>query len=188
MSKEKIVFNLPNKTVTFSTKDFGDTEIDLEDLLQVQINNIIIDIITFPVIFNRIGLIKSQMDDLLRSTQLDFDLFCAEQRREARKEFTIEQDSKGKDKRKYLTEQGIDDFVMLSPKYKVKRQGINKVKFQADEIDALYWSGKSKDQKLNAISAKMKPEEFEHEIIEGTFNDVAIKVYKNQFPQRQKTN
>ena len=185
--KEKITLQLPNKTVIFEVKDFGDSPVDTEELLQVDTNAIVADCCTFPVLFNRIGIIKAEMDNYLREIQMEFDIFEAEQRRKQRNDLVeIVTDSKGKEKKAYPTEQEIKDAVLGSPSYKVKRQNLNKVKYQADVIDALYWSAKSKDTKLNAISAKMKPEEFENEILEGVINSVQIKVQKSNFKERAK--
>lgn len=182
---EKITLNIGAKTIVFEIRDFGDSAVDIEELLQVDLNNVVADIASFAVLFNRIGMIKAEMDNFLRETQLDFDMFMAEQRKKARGSFIMDVDSKGNEKKKFLTEQGIDDEVLLSPSYKVKRQNLNKVKYQVDVIDALYWSAKSKDTKLNAISAKMKPEEFENEILEGKVNEmVSIKIYGSNFKER----
>ena len=56
---EKTIIKLGKKTLTLEIRDFGSSEIDIEDLLQVDMNNILADIITFPVIFNRLSNIKT---------------------------------------------------------------------------------------------------------------------------------
>lgn len=180
MAQETTYLHLKGKTISFLVKDFGDSAIDTEELLQVDINNVIGDIITFPVLFNRIGIIKAEIDNLLREIQLDFDVFQAQKRQELRKSLVHQmEDGKGKPKTKYPTIDEVEDALMRSPEYKVKRTALNAVKKEVDIIDALYWSAKSKDKKLDAISAKIKPEEFEKEIIEGTINSVLIRTHKN---------
>ena len=66
-----------DRTYIFTSNDFQD-EINLEDVLQVDINNIVGDLITFPVIFNKLHLIKCEMDTLLRETKLELDILEAE--------------------------------------------------------------------------------------------------------------
>jgi hypothetical protein len=39
----------------------------------------------------------------------------------------------------------------------------------------LYWSAKSKDSKLDKLSDKLRPEEFERELVEDTINGIVIK-------------
>ncbi len=177
-NSEQIVIELGKKVLILEIKDFGSSEINVEDLLQIQMNDILEDIITFPVIFNRIGMYHAQTADLLREVQLDQKIFEA-QLFEEHKQKLIALNGKA-------TEAAIDAAVSTDPRYKVKKLNVFKVQKQADILDALYWSAKSKDQKLNAISAKLKPEEFEKEILEGTINSVLIKVKNNLFENKRK--
>lgn len=176
MEQEKVVIQLKNKVLTLLIKDFGDSEVNLEDLLQVDMNNIIADICTFPVLFNRIGNIKADIDEFVRQTQLDFSIFEAQLYEKHKKALL----ALGK-----ATEGAIDSAVKQDPQYKTKKLETFKVQRQAEIVDSLYWSAKSKDKKLDAISAKIKPEEFEGEILQGTINSVVIRVQQNQFPNRR---
>ncbi len=180
--KQLTTVQLKNKILSLEIKDFGDSPVDTEELLQVDMNNPIADIATFPVLFNRIGNIKAEIDDYLREVQLDFEIFEAQKREELRKSLVTQiDDNKGKGglKTVYPTIGEVDDALTRSPEYKVKKIQLNKVKKEADIVDALYWAAKSKDKKLDAISAKLKPEDFEKEILEGTINSVLIRVHKN---------
>ncbi len=171
---EKTVVQLGKKTLILEIRDFGSSEINVEDLLQIDMNNILLDLITFPVIFNRIANIKADIDALLREAKLDLTLFEAQQY-ETKKAALIKSAEKA-------TEGAIDNAIKRDPQYKIKSLSVINVQKNADIIDGLYWSAKSKDQKLNAISAKIKPEEFEGEILEGTINSVLIKSQKTNFP------
>lgn len=174
---EKTVIELGKKVLTLEIKDFGSSEIAIEDLLQIDMNNPISDIVTFPVIFNRIANIKAEIDDLLRKVQLDFTIFEA-QLYEKHKKALIGLGEKA-------TENAIDMAVTRDPQFKIKKENVFRVQKQADIVDGLYWSAKSKDQKLNAISAKLKPEEFEGEILEGMINSVMIRSSKNLFQSKR---
>jgi len=44
-----------------------------------------------------------------------------------------------------------------------------------DYVNTLYWSAKSKDNKLDKMTDKLRPEEFQSEILDGTINGVVIK-------------
>lgn len=175
--KEKTIIHLKNKVLTLEIKDFGSSEIAIEDLLQVDMNNIVADIITFPVIFNRIANIKAEIDDLLREKQFDFSVFEAQLYEEHKKKLL-------KDGEK-ATETSIDMSIKRDPKYKVKKMSVFEVQRQADIVDGLYWSAKSKDKKLDNISAKIQPQEFEKDILEGTINSVMIRSHKNYFENKR---
>jgi hypothetical protein len=174
MAQEKRVIQLKSgKTLTLQVHDFGSSEIAIEDLLQVDMNNIMLDIITFPVIFNRIANIKAEIDDLLRSVKYDNTAFEAELYEKHKKALI------GKGEK--ATEKSIEMAIQRDPGYKVKKYEEFEVQRNADIIDGLYWAAKSKDQKLNAISAKIKPEEFEIDILEGEINSVMIKSIQSPF-------
>lgn len=171
--KEVTVIEIGKKVLRLEIRDFGSSDIDLEDLLQVQLNDIIEDIITFPVIFNRVAVLKAEVDDLLRQTQFDFHLLEA-QLYEKHKKLLLGIDGKAPVK-------DTEAAVIRDPAYAVKKKDVFKVQKQADILDGLYWAAKSKDQKLNAISAKLKPEEFEKEILDKVINSVIITSRKNLF-------
>lgn len=177
MASEKTIIHLKTKTLTLEIQDFGSSEINIEDLLQIDMNNIMEDIITFPVIFNRISNIKAEIDVLLRETQFDFSVFEAQKYEEHKKKLIGAGEK--------ATETSIDMAIKRDPAYKIKKFEVFEVQKQADIIDGLYWSAKSKDKKLEVISAKVKPEEFEGEVLEGVINSVMIKSYKSDFIERR---
>lgn len=170
---EKTIIHLKTKTLVLEIKDFGSSEINVEDLLQIDANALFEDIITFPVIFNRISNIKAEIDNLLRETAFDFAAFEAQLYEQHKKRLIGEGEK--------ATETAIDMAIKRDPAYKVKKFEVFEVQKQADIVDGLYWSAKSKDKKLEVISAKVKPEEFEKEILDGVINSVMIRSHKSQF-------
>lgn len=174
---EKTIIELKSKVLTLEIKDFGSSEIDIEDLLQIDTHNLLADIVTWPVIFNRISNIKAEVDGLLRETQLDFTIFEAQLFQEHKKRLLGEGEK--------ATEATIDAAIKIDVRYRIKKLEVINVQKQADIIDGLYWSAKSKDKKLEVISAKVKPEDFEKEILEGVVNSVMIRVHKNLFPNKR---
>lgn len=170
---EKTIIQLKNKVLTLEIKDFGSSEIPVEDLLQIDMNNIILEIITFPVLFNRIANIKAEIDAYLREVQFDMNAFEAQLYEKHKKRLLSEGEK--------ATETSIDMAIKRDHEYKIKKYNVFEVQKQADIVDGLYWAVKSKDQKLNAISAKIKPEEFETDILEGMINSVMIRTQKNMF-------
>lgn len=174
--KDRVILNLRNKTIVLEIKDFGNSDIKVEELLQIDYANILGDIITFPVLFNRIANIKAEMDNYLREVQFDMKVFEAQLWEDSKREL-LKLGGKA-------TEASIDASVKQSPKFKVKSFELFKVQKQADICDGLYWAAKSKTKMLEAISMKIKPEDFEQDILTQTINSVQITAHKNHFKQR----
>lgn len=170
-NREKIVIERKGGKMVVLTLLQFDTEVDVDDILRIDYGNIMGEILTFPVIFNRVANLKAEMDSLSSETKLDFDIFESSLRAEKRKEFIARSEKP--------TVDSVEDACRTDPRYKVKKQHlINTVK-DAAYLEALYWSAQSKDSKLNRISEKIRPEEFEKELIETAINGVMIKNAKN---------
>lgn len=174
---DKVIINLRNRTLVLDIKDFGKGDIQVEELLQVDYANILGDIITFPVIFNRITNIKAEMDNYLREQEFDLKAYEAQLYMDHKKALIGAGEK--------ATEAGIDMAVKRDPKYKVKQFEFMKYEKQAAILDGLYWSAKMKGKMLEAISMKIKPEDFEKEILVDTINSVTITAQKNHFTQKR---
>jgi hypothetical protein len=68
---------------------------------------------------------------------------------------------------------------LLDNRYIVKKKNYLKVVKQQDYVDSLYWSAKSKDGKLDKLTDRLRPEEFNTEILTERINGVLIKKSKN---------
>lgn len=156
-----------------------DSDIDADEVTKIQHHNIIGEILTFPVVMNRIGNLKAEMEQALSETKLDFAIFEASQQEKKRKELTFNTaDSKGNPKVDKPTKDEVENAVLISPEYKVKKKNLIEVQKNLGYIESLYWAAKDKSVKLDTLSAKMKPEEFEKEILEETINGIMIKSAK----------
>lgn len=170
--QEVTAIHLKGKTLLLQIRDFGSSDINIEDLLQIDTFNLLADIVTWPVIFNRISNIKAEIDNYLREVKFDLSAFEAQLYEEHKRKLAAD----GK-----VTEKAIEMSIKRDPNYKLKQFSVFEVQKQADIIDGLYWSAKSKDKKLEVISAKVKPDEFEKDILDGVINSVMIKSRKSQF-------
>lgn len=172
--QEKVTIELPTKMVVLTLTPF-DTDIDADELTNTQYHNIVGEILTFPVIMNRVGNLKADMENLLSETKLDFDIFEATWQEKKRKELTFnESDAKGNPKVNKPTKDEVENAVLMSPEYKVKKKNLFQVQKNLGYIESLYWAARDKSNKLDSLSAKLKPEDFEKEIIEGVINGVLI--------------
>lgn len=176
LDKEKVTLELPTKMVVLTLTAF-DTDIDADQLTNIQYYNIIGEILTFPVIMNRIGNLKADMEQAVAEAKLDFQIFEAQQTEKMRKKmtFTVE-GPKGGTKTDKPTKDEVENAVLMTTEFKVKKKQLFEIQKNLGYVESLYWASKSKDDKLNTLSAKLKPEEFEKDILEGTINGVLIQV------------
>lgn len=172
---------LKDKVIVLSYDDNLLKLIDIDDILKIDYANIVGEVLTFTVILNRVGLLLSEADNCLDMCKF---------------ELQIEKDSFDKEKsilerRAYIelkktmnapTLSQINGEVLGYPEYesmadKLKNKQLELIKAQKDRnnINTLYWSAKSKDEKLNHISTLFKPVDFEKELVEGKINNIYIK-------------
>ena len=181
---ERIVIDLKTKTVTLYFKDF--TDIDSESLLQVDYNNIVGDCITWPVIFNRIARLKAEMESLIDEIKFDFDKWEAEQYSNYEKQLTRTVTNSRSTKEEIPTKTQVMSALLQTKEYRVKRFEVINAQKQAAIVGALYEAAKEKSKKLDTVSNKLQPKEFESAIIEGTINSVMIKIDQNNFVDKRK--
>jgi hypothetical protein len=153
-----------------------DTDVDVDSVLNIDYGNMLGEILTFPVLLNRIGSLRAEMIDMVARAKMDFSIFEAQLKDEKRRSgVRQEQDAKGNPKQVRLTADEVEGAVVTDPRWKVKKMDLLTTERNYQYIDSLYWAAKSKDDKLNKLTHSLKPEEFEQEILEGTINGVLIK-------------
>lgn len=166
--REIISLELPTKIIQLILTPF-DTDVDIEDLLRVQEHNIYGELITISRLMNKVGNLKAEMDEILSTAKLDFDIFYAQMQEKKKNELM----AVGK-----ATVADIESAIIRTPEYKVKKLHIFKVQKNLDYIASLVESVKNKSFIVMKISDKLKPEEFEKEIVEGSVNGVMVKIAK----------
>jgi hypothetical protein len=67
----------------------------------------------------------------------------------------------------------------------IKRKALINAKHNLEIADSLYWSVKSKDQKLNNLVTGVTQEELFDELVEGTVNNIIIRKRKSIVDQRK---
>lgn len=169
LDQEKIVIELKNKMVVLNVLPF-DTDIQVDDLLKIDYSNLIGEILTFPVLLNRIMNLKAEMSNIVKDSKIDLDVFEA---------------NLSEQKRKLLTSGGqkvtvgeVANAVTMDATFISKQKMHYERERNLDYLDALYWSAQSKSKLLEKISDKIRPSEFEGELLTDTINGVAIKMAK----------
>jgi hypothetical protein len=180
MPVEKKSFQLDGKLVTLIISDF-DADVSTDNLLRTDVANILGEILTFPLVINRLGLMLADIDDMLRRQNL-----VVETKMDDLKAAQAEGFQKAM---KYFQDQGIKSPTVVQCEGEARNYAsvkeaqdlVRKAKFDSidlqkdrDYVNSLYWSAKLKADYLKVMSDKLRPSEFEGEIIEGTINSVQI--------------
>ena len=77
------------------------------------------------------------------------------------------------------TEEQSNDYLNTHPDVISKRKRLLTYKKACDYINSIYWSVKSKDDKLSVLMKGVTPEDFSKGIIEGVVNGFFIKKFNN---------
>ena len=174
--QEVIKINLENKIVILKVENF-ETDIDMDDILKIDYSNILGEVLTFPVIMNRIGILRAELQNTLSTEEFDLKVYAAKLGEMFRKNLSkSETDAGGNKKVKQPTVQQLENEVLLAAGYILRQKKVFRIRKEWEFVDSLYWAAKEKSKKLDYCSGSIKPEDFEHEIMEGAINGVMIKV------------
>lgn len=166
---EDVVIELKNKMVVLKILPF-DTDIEVDEILKIDYYNIMGEILTFNVLFNRIANLKAEQDNIVSVSKMDLEAFEAQLYEELKKKIAQEE---GK-----VTEKGVEMAITRDPRFVAKKKvHYEKVK-NASYLDSLYWAAQNKSGLLRSLSDKLKPEEFMGELLTDTINGVMIKATK----------
>lgn len=181
MGKEIISIKLETgRLVTLSFEQF-DTDIDMNDITHIHYENIYSEMVTISTLLNKIGLLKADVSNVVADHDLELAVLKAERSEFYRKELTVKQEYVRKEGYKVI-EPGnteIENAVYLDPAFKIKKKENIRLHKQKEYVESLYWSVRSKDEKLNSLMKGVTPAEFQGGILEGTINTIMIKKHKS---------
>lgn len=165
---QKHTIELATKMVVLKLEPF-DTDVDMDEYTKIHFHNIMGEILTCSVALNRVGVLLAETEQMVSESKLDNDIYYAQKSEEIRKEM-IRLSQKP-------TEATVESAILISPEYKVKKQMFIKLQKSRDIVNSFYWALKDKSSKLDKISDKLRPDEFEKDLIEEKINGVMIKVF-----------
>ena len=145
-------------------------------MLKIDYHNIVGEMLTFPVVINRVGVLRAELQNVLSKKKFEVDIYRAKLSEMFRKgALTAETDTAGNKKIKNPTVAYIENKVLIDDGYQKKYKELINAQRNFDFLDSLYWSCNAKNSKIDKISSKLKPEDFEKDILEGEINHVIIK-------------
>ena len=162
----QVLIHLGQNPVTLNFKDF-EGEVDCDQLTSIDHSNLYGEAVTISALLNHVGMLKAEAEKVFSIKKLECDTFEAELRQRIRREST--------ETAQKITEKGIEEVVDTDPGFKTKKKNVITAQYNLAIIDSLFWSVKSKDQKLNNLIKGVTPEELYNELIDGTINNIVIK-------------
>lgn len=164
MERDKLTWDLDDGRVVqiFYTIN---TEFDLDELVKIDINNLMGEYLTAPVLFNTVANLRTLAMDLVSEKHLQLKVFKQEEYLRLRREL--------KPKR---TKEEMMAMIETSDMYIICYREVKHAEKINGIMDNLYWSIKEKCNKLENMYHKIQPEEFKKEIMEGQVNKMMLKI------------
>lgn len=149
--------------------DNFDEDVDIDSLLKIDYSNIIGELVTFPVILNRFGILLAEAESQVAETKLNMDVYEAKTKERLRIELAEQNNGKAP------TVEALNNAVVSNKAYQaMKRKYIEVVKTR-DYINSIFWAVKDKSEKLNKLSLSIQPGDLSDSVIEGRVNNVLVK-------------
>lgn len=170
MSRE-LVFSIGDNIIKFQVENFKD--IDLDKILKIDYNNLMAELLTFPVVVNKFGLLAADMDNEFQQAKLDLSIYEAKTKNRLRDELEIS-DEKGKVKRATVDE--VDSALTCDKIWKVKRTKMHRIQKEKEYMYSIYLSAQDKSRKLDKLSTSLRPGDLDDTIIQKQLNNIYFKM------------
>lgn len=168
---ETLKFTIGDNVIQFKIGDFEDN-VDMDKILKIDYANLMAEMITFPVIVNRLGILAAKMDNLVSEKKLDLKIFEAKQKRDIRQDMI--------DNGEKITIDKVDDELSNRKSYRVKHIEYLEVIKEKEFIYSFYMSAKDKSKKLDKLSLTIKSGDIDDKIIQNQLNKVYFKIKKGR--------
>ena len=168
---EKRIIQIGGNTYKLIFDNF-DEDVDIDSLLKIDYSNLIGELVTFPVILNRFGILLAEAESQVAETKLNMDVYEAKTKERLRIELAEQNNGKAP------TVEALNNAVVSNKAYQaMKRKYIEVVKTR-DYINSIFWAVKDKSEKLNKLSLSIQPGDLSDSVIEGRVNNVLVKKTK----------
>lgn len=168
---EKRIIQIGGNTYKLIFDNFNE-DVDIDSLLKIDYSNLIGELVTFPVILNRFGILLAEAESQVAETKLNMDVYEAKTKERLRIELAEQNNGKAP------TVEALNNAVVSNKAYQaMKRKYIEVVKTR-DYINSIFWAVKDKSEKLNKLSLSIQPGDLSDSVIEGRVNNVLVKKTK----------
>ena len=167
----KKIINVGGQTLAIVYEEF-DEKVDLDSLLKIDYSNLMGEIITFPIIVNRFGLLLADAESAVAEARLKLEIYEAK----AKERFRVK--LIGENGGKNPTVDALNSAVIQDKGYQqMKRKYIDAQKVR-DYLNSAFWSAKDKSAKLDKLSLTIQDGELPDEVLERRVNGIKVKKVK----------
>lgn len=167
----KKIINVGGQTLAIVYEEF-DEKVDLDSLLKIDYSNLMGEIITFPIIVNRFGLLLADAESAVAEAKLTLEIYEAK----AKERFRVQ--LVGENGGKNPTVDALNSAVIQDKGYQqMKRKYIDAQKVR-DYLNSAFWSAKDKSAKLDKLSLTIQDGELPDEVLERCVNGIKVKKVK----------
>lgn len=172
MTESDIRIKLKDRDYTLVIGEFDDN-IEIEDLLKTDLKNIIGELVTYPVIMNRFGVMLASADSQVTEAKFNLEVYEARFKDKKRKKIESEGGKK-------LSVDELNSLVLLDVKYQVFYKKYINIQKTRDVINSIYWAAKDKSSKLEKLSLNLTIEDFAPDRVEEALSSTLFKVRKRK--------
>ena len=167
----KKIINVGGQTLAIVYEEI-DEKVDLDSLLKIDYSNLMGEIITFPIIVNRFGLLLADAESVVAEAKLTLEIYEAK----AKERFRVK--LIGENGGKNPTVDALNSAVIQDKGYQqMKRKYIDAQKVR-DYLNSAFWSAKDKSAKLDKLSLTIQDGELPDEVLERRVNGIKVKKVK----------
>lgn len=173
----KISLNIKGRKVNLIANLFEDgDDIDIDKILRIDYINIAAEVLTFSAILNRLGILLAEVDNEYNEAELDFKVWCSKKKESIREKWDNDPERKIVRGYKYTIDQ-VQDALEVHPLYLKKKENLNRLLKQKSILNSVYWSAKSKDNRLTSFDKLITEDRFE-DLDNEEFNGIKIRIKK----------
>ena len=165
---EKKVVNIAGKQYVLHVGEF-DEDFQVEDFLKIDYSNLVGELVTFPIIENRIGLMLADAESKVSEIKLNRDILEAK----LKEKYALSLADENGGKRP--TVDAINAAVLQDKGYQVILRKKIECEKARDYANSLLWAMKSKSSKLEKLSLTIQGQDVPAEMLEGKLNGIVIK-------------
>ena len=168
---QKKVIQVGETTYKLLFDDF-DEDMDIDSLLKIDYSNIIGELVTFPVIVNRFGILLAEAESKVSESKLNLEVFEAKTKERLRNELAEANGGKNP------TVEALNNALLMNKAYQSLRRQFIEIQKTRDYVNSIFWSAKDKTSKIEKLSLTVQKGDIPDSVIEGRVNNVLIKKTK----------
>lgn len=171
----KQLIRVNGRPIVLLSNDLED-ELDVDEITSINYSNLFGEAITISALYNKIGLMRAEVEREVKLKKLDLKVYEAQTRKTIRRKAAINNGKAEVDGTEIkLTNDVVDELVYDNLGFREKSKEVIELEKDFAMVDTLFWALQSKSKKLEQMLRPVTPKEFESELIEGSINTFMIK-------------